>query len=92
MTKNNLTSFKAHLEMNSNITQNATDIKYRYKAGLNTYTKVEMVDKDGNVTYTYRRNLGDMNDLMAVITTGNLNANASVMKSEVWKEFVGDLD
>ena len=92
ITKNNLTSFKAHLEMNKNITDNATDIKYRYKAGLNTYTKVEMVDANGNITYTYRRNLGDMNDLMSVIMSGSLNANASVINSEVWKEFVGDLD
>ncbi len=92
VTKNNLTAFKAHLEINEKITDNATDIKYRYKAGLNTYTKVSITDGDGKTTYTYRRNLGDMNDLMSVIMSGNLNANASVKSSEIWKEFVGDID
>ncbi len=98
VTSNNLTAFKQHIESNPTIKNNATDIKYKYHAGLNTYTRVPVVDKDGNAvldaqgnqTYTYRRNLGDMSELMSVITTGALNANASVINSAVWKEFVGN--
>ena len=98
ITTNNLTAFKEYIESTSVIRDNATDIKYKYHAGLNTYTRVPLVDKDGNAvldgngnqTYTYRRNLSDMTELMSVITTGALNANASVINSSVWKEFVGD--
>ena len=98
ITTNNLTAFKQHIESTSTIRDNATDIKYKYYAGLNTYTRVPLVDKDGNPVldssgnqaYTYRRNLSDMSELMSVITTGNLNANASVINSSVWKEFVGN--
>ncbi len=98
ITTNNLTAFKQHIESTSTIRDNATDIKYKYYAGLNTYTRVPLVDKDGNPVldssgnqaYTYRRNLSDMSELMSVITTGNLNSNASVINSSVWKEFVGN--
>ena len=98
ITTNNLTAFKQHIESTSTIKDNATDIKYKYYAGLNTYTRVPLVDKDGNPVldssgnqaYTYRRNLSDMSELMSVITTGNLNSNASVINSSVWKEFVGN--
>ena len=98
VTTNNLTAFKQHIESTSTIRDNASDIKYKYYAGLNTYTRVPLVDKDGNPvldssgnqSYTYRRNLSDMSELMSVITTGSLNSNASVINSSVWKEFVGN--
>ena len=91
MTKNNLSAFKEHIESNSNITDNAIDIKYKYTAGLNTYTRIETVDANGKVSYYYRKNLSSMNDLMSVITSGSANTS-SAMSSAVWKELVGDTD
>ena len=91
MTKNNLSAFKEHIESNSNITNNAIDIKYQYSAGLNTYTRIESVDANGNVTYYYRKNLSSMNDLMSVITSGSANTSTA-MSSAIWKEMVGNMD
>ena len=92
MTKNNLSAFKEHISTNSNITDNAIDIKYQYSAGLNTYTKIETVDSKGNISYYYRRNLSSMNDLMSVISSGSSSSTTSAMSSAIWKELVGDMD
>ena len=91
ITSNNLTAFKAHIEGNSVFKDNSIDIKYRYKAGLNTYTVIEGVDTEGNVKYTYKKNLGGINELMAELGLGD-TGNAGSLISSAWSELVGDMD
>ncbi len=91
ITSNNLTAFKAHIEGNSVFKNNSIDIKYRYKAGLNTYTVIEGVDTEGNVKYTYKKNLGGINELMAELGLGNTGSAGSLISS-AWSELVGDMD
>ena len=90
MTSNNLTAFKNHIENNSVFKDNSIDIKYRYRAGLNTYTVIEKVDDNGNVSYEYKKNLGGINELMAELGLGDSSAGSLI--SSAWAELVGDLD
>ena len=91
ITSNNLTAFKKYIEENSVFEENATDIKYQYQAGLNTYTKIESTDANGNKVSSYRKNLSDLTELMSVISTG-LTSSSSAIRSSVWNELVGDMD
>ena len=94
ITTNNLTAFKAHISTNTNITNNATDIKYRYTAGLNTYTVINKIDQQtGTTITTYRPNLSGISDLMGKIMPGaTASSSVSTINSSAWSEFVGDID
>ncbi len=94
ITANNLTAFKAHISSNTNITNNATDIKYRYTAGLNTYTVINKIDQQtGTTITTYRPNLSGISDLMGKIMPGaTASSSVSTINSSAWSEFVGDID
>ena len=92
-TENNLEKFKDWLDTNETIKENATDIKYRYDAGLNTYTII----KDANSNISHRANLADVSTLMSLISSTNIQESSgssinSVISSSVWREFVGDMD
>ena len=91
ITSNNLTAFKTYIEGNSVFKDNSIDIKYRYKAGLNTYTVIEGVDTEGNVKYTYKKNLGGINELMAELGLGGTGSAGSLISS-AWSELVGDME
>jgi len=91
ITSNNLTAFKHHIEGNPVFKDNSIDIKYRYKAGLNTYTVIEGVDTAGNPKYSYKKNLGGINELMAEIGLGDTGGAGSLISS-AWSELVGDMD
>ncbi len=92
ITSNNLTAFKKHITNTPAFKDNATDIKYRYKAGLNAYTVIKSTDSDGNVKYDYKKNLGGIGELMAEIGLGDSDSSSSSLMPGAWSELVGDLD
>lgn len=89
-TENNLVKFKAWLDSNERVQENTTDIKYRYNAGLNTYTMIK--NPDG--TISPRANLSDISALMNKIMPNSQQSTQSLtsINSSVWSEFVGDMD
>ncbi len=92
ITSNNLTAFKAYIEKTSAFADNSIDIKYRYRAGLNTYTVIKDVDAEGNVRYSYKKNLGGINELMTELGLGESTEGAGSLISSAWSELVGDID
>jgi len=92
MTSNNLNAFKKHIESTAAFKNNSTDIKYRYKASLNAYTVIKTTDKDGNVSYDYKKNLSGIGELMAEIGVPSADSSTSAFMPGAWAELVGDLD
>lgn len=88
MTTNNLTKFMDFLKNgNSNINDYTADIKYSYKANLNTYSVIK--NPDGTVTY--RKNMSGMDELMEEIGMGGV-MGSMMSGSGAWQELIGDSD
>ncbi|MBQ7353266.1 MAG: ABC transporter ATP-binding protein/permease [Clostridia bacterium] len=92
LTKNDLVSLKQYLDSDkaNTIKNNATDIKYIYDAGLNTYTPV--LDDNGN-TVRHEKNKESLGELLNEIGLGNFFGDASasldMLESNSWTELVG---
>lgn len=92
LTKNDLVSLKQYLdsEKADTIKNNATDIKYIYDAGLNTYTPV--LDDSGNIV-RHEKNKESLGELLTEIGLGNFFGDASasldMLESNSWTELVG---
>ena len=94
-TENNLEAFKNYIENDpdSKIKENATDIKYIYKANLNTYTVKTMAGIDGKPTTSYIKNLNGLEELLTQIGLSSFTNNSmSMMGGNAWTELVGDMD
>lgn len=88
MTTNNLTKFMEYLKSDkSNINDYVADIKYSYKANLNTYSVIK--NPDGTVTY--RKNMSGMDELMDEIGMGGV-MGSMMSGSGAWQELIGDGD
>ena len=88
MTTNNLTKFMDFLKNgNSNINDYVADIKYSYKANLNTYSVIKNPDS----TVTYRKNMSGMDELMDEIGMGGV-MGSMMSGSGAWQELIGDSD
>ncbi len=88
VTTNNLTKFMDFLKNgNSNINDYTADIKYSYKANLNTYSVIK--NPDGTVTY--RKNMSGMDELMEEIGMGGV-MGSMMSGSGAWQELIGDSD
>ncbi|MGM9665271.1 MAG: ATP-binding cassette domain-containing protein [Eubacteriales bacterium] len=86
MTTNNLTKFMDFLKNgNSNINDYTADIKYSYKANLNTYSVIN--NSDGTVTY--RKNMSGFDELMEEIGMGGV-MGSMMSGSGAWQELIGD--
>ena len=90
MTKNNLAKFMKFIKNSSSIGDLAADIKYSYTANLNTYTRID----NGDGTFSYRKNLSGMGELMEEIGMGSAGTLSSMfsMASGAWSELVGNND
>ena len=87
-TENNLTKFMAHLKDPANGFKDlTTDIKYSYRANLNTYS----VHTSGGIT-EYKKNLDSMNELFEEIGLGGMGASSAMMGGASFAELVGDYD
>lgn len=88
VTTNNLNKFMDFLKNgNSNINDYTADIKYSYKANLNTYSVIK--NPDGTVTY--RKNMSGMDELMDEIGMGGV-MGSMMSGSGAWQELIGDSD
>lgn len=88
VTTNNLTKFMDFLKNgNSNINDYTADIKYSYKANLNTYSVIK--NPDGTVTY--RKNMSGFDELMEEIGMGGV-MGSMMSGSGAWQELIGDSD
>lgn len=88
MTTNNLTKFMEYLKSDkSNINDYVADIKYSYKANLNTYSVIK--NPDGTVTY--RKNMSGFDELMEEIGMGGV-MGSMMSGSGAWQELIGDGD
>ena len=87
-TENNLTKFMAHLkDPASGFKDLTTDIKYSYRANLNTYS----VHTSGGIT-EYKKNLDSMNELFKEIGLSGMGASSAMMGGASFAELVGDYD
>ena len=87
-TENNLTKFMAHLkDPASGFKDLTTDIKYSYRANLNTYS----VHTNGGIT-EYKKNLDSMNELFEEIGLSGMGASSMMMGGASFAELVGDYD
>ena len=87
-TENNLTKFMAHLKDPANGFKDlTTDIKYSYRANLNTYS----VHTSGGIT-EYKKNLDSMNELFEEIGLSGMGASSMMMGGASFAELVGDYD
>ena len=87
-TENNLTKFMAHLkDPASGFKDLTTDIKYSYRANLNTYS----VHTSGGIT-EYKKNLDSMNELFEEIGLSGMGASSAMMGGASFAELVGDYD
>ena len=85
-TENNLTKFMAHLkDPASGFKDLTTDIKYSYRANLNTYS----VHTSGGIT-EYKKNLDSMNELFEEIGLSGMGASSAMMGGASFAELVGD--
>lgn len=88
VTTNNLTKFMDFLKNgNSNINDYVADIKYSYKANLNTYSVIK--NPDGTVTY--RKNMSGFDELMEEIGMGGV-MGSMMSGGGAWQELIGDSD
>ena len=86
-TQNNLTKFMAHLKDPANGFKDlTTDIKYSYRANLNTYS---IHQKNNNTVY--KKNLDSMGELFEEIGLSSMGGSA-MMGGASWAELVGDYD
>ena len=87
-TENNLTKFMAHLkDPASGFKDLTTDIKYSYRANLNTYS----VHTSSGIT-EYKKNLDSMNELFEEIGLSGMGASSAMMGGASFAELVGDYD
>ncbi len=95
VTENNLEAFKSYIENdpNSQIKNNATDIKYTYGANLNTYTVKSLTDENGNVSVSYIKNLKGLDELLGQIGLSAFsNSNMQMVGGNAWSELIGDME
>ena len=94
LTSNNLSAFKTFIDKNSTFKDNTTDIKYLYRANLNTY-------KINGSSYT--KTLDGIGELLVKIlpsemlkmfglNEGSSSAASSMMGGNSFKELVGDTE
>ena len=87
-TENNLTKFMAHLKDPANgFKELTTDIKYSYRANLNTYS----IHVNGGKT-EYKKNLESMGELFEEIGLGGMGGSSAMMGGASFAELVGDYD
>ena len=101
LTTNDMASLKHYIQESGAFDPYVTDIKYIYKADLNTYSIT--YDESGNVVY--KENLRDFSELMQAIgvtTAGGGSASSSASMTSMfgsstssamaWSELIGDND
>lgn len=97
MTTNDMAALRRYIQESGRFDKYVTDVKYIYKADLNTYSIT--YDESGNAIY--KENLRDFSDLMQAIgvTTGAVGGTTSSMTSLLsgstssalaWSELIGD--
>ncbi|MBQ8344311.1 MAG: ABC transporter ATP-binding protein/permease [Clostridia bacterium] len=85
-TENNLTKLMAHLKDPANgFDKLTTDIKYSYRANLNTYS----IHKT-SIGFEYKKNIESMSEMFEELGLGGMGGSSAMMGGASWAELVGD--